>query len=333
MVCNVDPTSDSITITIIMANYNGAPFIADAIASVCSQTYGNWELIIVDDASTDHSIDIIEAAAGADSRIRLIRSSNRAGPSAARNRALDAMRGDWVAIADSDDLMSSDRLYQLLSIADRTKARIVADNQVLFWDGDTRHRLFITRHKLQQERIIGFHDFVLSNSIGAKLPPLGFIKPLIHRRLIDITGIRYDTRLKIGEDFDFIARLLANGEKMLLTPLPFYFYRKHPNSISHRFSPETLQALLLADEQFRTEFPNLAKAELQVLDARRRGLQTFLHWEELMSHLKSGRITSAARLPLYNRGLWPMLANLVAERVARLGRTLARAHKHHGPLD
>src|SRR3954467_224431 len=143
-----------------MANYNGAPFIADAIASVCSQTYGNWELIIVDDASTDHSIDIIEAAAGADSRIRLIRSSNRAGPSAARNRALDAMRGDWVAIADSDDLMSSDRLYQLLSIADRTKARIVADNQVLFWDGDTRHRLFITRHKLQQERIIDFRDFV-----------------------------------------------------------------------------------------------------------------------------------------------------------------------------
>jgi succinoglycan biosynthesis protein ExoO len=307
-------------VSVIMANYNGARFLGAAIASLRAQTLPDWELIVVDDASSDGSPQIVQAAIAADPRVRLIRQAERSGPGAARNLGLEAATGDWIAIADSDDLMAPERLARLLEFAARDGAQIVADNQVLFWDGEPRRKLYLSERQLPQPRWIDFGDFVLSNSLGARLPPLGFIKPLIARELIGAQGIRYDPRLKIGEDFDFVARLLVGGTRIRLDSAAYYFYRKHPHSTSHRYSPEPLEALLAADQRFRAEFPSLSPADRQALDARRRSLEILLDWEHLVAHLKARRLAPAVSLGLRNPALWPMLTEPLAARLSRLGR-------------
>jgi len=124
------------TVSVIMANYNGATYLADAIESVRGQTLSNIEIIISDDASTDTSVDVITRKMVEDSRIRLVTSERNGGPAAARNQALAMATGDWIAIMDSDDLMAPDRLTVLVEAATRDGADIVADDAITF---DTNH--------------------------------------------------------------------------------------------------------------------------------------------------------------------------------------------------
>src|SRR5262245_51041717 len=87
--------SSDLEVSVIVANYNGEKFLADAVHSACNQSLRNIEVIVSDDASTDSSVQIIKALAAEDGRIRLIESSANGGPAAARNRALGIARGRW----------------------------------------------------------------------------------------------------------------------------------------------------------------------------------------------------------------------------------------------
>lgn len=102
-----------VLVSVIMPCYNAARFIADAITSVLGQTEASWELIVIDDGSTDGSADVVRRFA--DPRIRLITQAN-AGVSAARNAGLAGSRGEFVAFLDADDRMRPDRLRVPLEI-------------------------------------------------------------------------------------------------------------------------------------------------------------------------------------------------------------------------
>ena len=126
-----------VDVSVIVANYNGEKFIADAIRSACNQSLRSIEIIVSDDASTDSSGQIVESLIAEDNRIRLIQSPVNRGAAAARNRALDAAKGDWISILDSDDLMHPDRISSLLKEGAKSRADIVADDLLLF-DTDRR---------------------------------------------------------------------------------------------------------------------------------------------------------------------------------------------------
>lgn len=85
-----------------MPSYNTADYISDSIKSVLNQTYDNWELIIIDDYSTDSSIDVIKTFD--DSRIKLFQNETNSGAAVSRNNALREAKGRWIAFLDSDDL-------------------------------------------------------------------------------------------------------------------------------------------------------------------------------------------------------------------------------------
>ncbi|HUN86802.1 MAG TPA: glycosyltransferase family 2 protein [Terracidiphilus sp.] len=91
-------------VSIITPVYNAARWLPETLASVRGQTFANWEQILVDDGSTDDSAALVEAATRTDSRFRLMRMLNNGGPSAARNLAIDAARGRFIAFLDADDL-------------------------------------------------------------------------------------------------------------------------------------------------------------------------------------------------------------------------------------
>lgn len=97
-------------VSIITPTYNCASFISETIDSVQAQTYKNWEMIIVDDCSTDNTKEIVEQYQKHDSRIQYYRLTNNSGAAEARNEALRRANGRWIAFLDSDDLWTPEKL-------------------------------------------------------------------------------------------------------------------------------------------------------------------------------------------------------------------------------
>ena len=100
-------------VSIIMPSYNTASYIQETVESVLKQTYTNWELIIVDDCSTDDTDDIL--ATFTDKRIRIYKNEKNSGAAVSRNKALREANGKWIAFLDSDDLWSKDKLEKQIT--------------------------------------------------------------------------------------------------------------------------------------------------------------------------------------------------------------------------
>lgn len=104
-------------VSVIMPSWNTSNFIAESIQSVIDQTYENWELIIVDDCSTDNTDDVV--AKFTDKRIRYFKNEKNSGAALSRNRALREARGEWIAFLDSDDLWNPDKLEHQISFMNK----------------------------------------------------------------------------------------------------------------------------------------------------------------------------------------------------------------------
>lgn len=103
------------SISIITPSYNSAGFISNTIRSVIDQAVSNWELIIVDDCSTDNSVEVIQSFIDKDPRIKLIQLNENSGAAVARNKGIEAAKGRYIAFLDSDDAWSPDKLEQQLA--------------------------------------------------------------------------------------------------------------------------------------------------------------------------------------------------------------------------
>ncbi len=108
-------------VSIITPCYNCEQFIADTINSVLNQTYKNFEMIIVDDISTDNSVSVVQKFAAKDKRIKLIQLPNKGGASEARNIAIKKAQGKYIAFLDADDLWKKDKLKLQVAFMERNK--------------------------------------------------------------------------------------------------------------------------------------------------------------------------------------------------------------------
>jgi len=259
-------------VSVIMANYNGAAHIAEAVRSVLSQTLREIELIVCDDCSTDDSLARAEAEAAGDPRLVLLKSEKNGGPGAARNRGLDAARGKWIAIVDNDDIILPERLACLVELAERDGADIAADDLLTFYTDKSRapHR-HLRGVYAERAHWVDAADYALSNILLRGSGHLGYLKPLIRREAM--AGAGYDPALRVGEDSDLIQRLLMRGAAMRVYPDVGYHYRKHSASISHRLSHADIDAMLLAHDRLPecndVRLANALNAQREaILDAR-----------------------------------------------------------------
>ena len=104
-------------VSIIMPSYNTAPYIRETIQSVLDQTYQNWELIIIDDCSTDNTDEVV--ASIKDERIRYYHNEKNSGAAVSRNRAIREAKGRWIAFLDSDDLWMPEKLEKQISFMEK----------------------------------------------------------------------------------------------------------------------------------------------------------------------------------------------------------------------
>lgn len=108
----INEVTDYGLVSIVMPNYNGEKFLRETIESVLSQTYTNWELLFVDDCSTDNSLELIKSFR--DERIRVYQNETNSGAAVSRNTALREAKGKWIAFLDSDDLWVPEKLEEQL---------------------------------------------------------------------------------------------------------------------------------------------------------------------------------------------------------------------------
>jgi succinoglycan biosynthesis protein ExoO len=303
-------------VSVIMPNFNGFRFLREAIGSLQAQTLQAWELIMVDDASSDASVDFAEELARYDRRIRVVQFKINRGPAAARNTGIEASAGQWLAMFDSDDLMLPERLDTLCGRAEADGAAIVADNQLHFMDGGGKSKHFLPRHT--PRRWIGFAEFINSNRLYSRTADLGYLKPFIHAETLKRLGVMYDERLRIGEDYHFLARLLAGGLSIRLEPRPLYLYRRHTQSISYRLCRDDILRLIAADDGLAGALVPSSAAAARALLRRRRSLETMLRYDDIVTSIKAGSYGRASALAIGAPPVWPLLTRPVRARARRL---------------
>lgn len=319
-------TNQAPVVSVIIANFNGEQFLADSVASALNQTMSDIEVLVIDDGSTDRSVEIVHALKRKDDRIRLIEGATRSGPGGARNRGLEAARGRWIAILDGDDLMHPARLETLVHEAETRQADICADDLLIFGEGLEPAPLLSAR-----QRSLGWVSaaaFIASNKLYAREPALGYLKPLIRRSFLRENAIRYDETLRIGEDYDLIMKLLSKGARFRLLPTLSYFYRKHGHSVSHRMAGDHVRRMLAADDRLRTLFSDDCSDVARAFDRRRASLTRAAAYESIVESLKNRKWWAAVANALQHPRALPLLRMPLA---ARLGRVFA-SHGEQEPL-
>lgn len=298
-------TSRSPELTVIMANRNGSAFLKEAVECVLFQSFRSLELIVSDDGSSDDSLAVLSRIS--DPRLRITTSAKSTGPGAARNRALDAALGRWVAIVDADDLMHVNRFQTLLNCADASDARIVADNQQ-FFTGD-RQLTGETLFPVVLDTVEIGTDTLLAWRFAGEVNRLGYLKPMV--RADALADLRYRTDLRIGEDFDLLLRLSLAGHELTLIPQPLYYYRRRAGSASHRLKSEEAGAMIEA----MCDLPLQSPAQSVAVKARIAALQNRFALEAVVEDIKAARFGQAAlgvvRTPSVVRALGTIAKNKV----------------------
>lgn len=149
------------TVSIVMPAFNSERFITEAIASVRAQYLKDWELIIIDDGSTDQTISIVEQVSKNDPRIRLLSQRENAGPAAARNRGIEAATGRYIAFLDSDDLWRADKLSSQLDFMSTHECALSYTHYSLIDDQTGK-----TIGKIQSPQRVSEDDLMRSNQIA-----------------------------------------------------------------------------------------------------------------------------------------------------------------------
>jgi succinoglycan biosynthesis protein ExoO len=276
-------------VSVIMANHAGGRYLGAAIDSVLAQSLDDLELIVVDDASADDSVAIIAGAAARDSRIRLVQLEENGGPARARNAALAVARGHWIAIVDSDDLIHPERFERLLAAAARIGADVVADDLMHFFDDGTPVR-FLLGPRYREPFFVSAGDLIRSGT--GRAPALGYLKPVIRAELLG--DLRYDEAVRIGEDQDLLLRILLKDANFWVVPTPWYLYRRHRASISHRLPADEVTRMIASQHRLLALEGARHPEIVRPLKRRVRRMEKALAYAQLVADAKRGAWGSAA---------------------------------------
>jgi glycosyltransferase involved in cell wall biosynthesis len=206
-----------------MPTYNARPFLHDAIASVLAQTWTDFELIIVDDGSTDDSLAVAQSFAQTDPRVKVFSQPN-SGTATTLNRAIEFASSEWIFIMHSDDLMHPNRLERQLAFLEDHPELAVASSLVRHIDDSGRvigrDNSFLFTHEEIEEKIR------LNKLIGFNHPAV-----VLRKSVVQSAG-GYRQEFWPAEDIDLWNRLAEQGHKILVQPETLLDYRIHGASAS-----------------------------------------------------------------------------------------------------
>lgn len=224
-------------VSIILPVYNTATFLSMCIDSVLQQSYYDWELLLLDDGSTDLSKEICDEYCLKEDRIRVIHKHNT-GVSDTRNVGLDMAEGKYVMFLDADDYWCDDTfLEQLVSLAEINDLDLIrGEYKAVNANSEDLFSITISakKKKIMQE-VIDSATFINDAIAGEFFLVLTLFKKEI------IEHIRLNRNQIFLEDMRFYATLLSNPLRCMYVPICFYAYRKNISSVSHNINPNKLR--------------------------------------------------------------------------------------------
>lgn len=241
-----------------MPAYNSEQWIADAINSVIAQSYADWELLVVDDCSSDSTAATVNAFAAGDKRIRLISNPINGGPSRSRNKALLEAKGDYISFIDSDDLMEASQLEYLIGLMKKHEADIACGRIVPFCKEE---KIVKKRRKIEVTEILNPEE-----AVARSLYQTG-VEASIYGKLYRKELFR-DLKFNEGElyeDLSIFYLILLKSRRIIESDVAVYFYRKRKESLIHDFKYERLIVLEVTRricEYMEENYPQLLPAAI-----------------------------------------------------------------------
>jgi len=205
-------------VSIIMPVYNNERFISESIESVTQQTYKNWELIIVDDKSTDKSYSICQQYSKNDKRITLLQALINSGPAIARNLAIDHSKGTYIAFLDSDDIWQKEKLERQITYMQN-------HNYLLTY---TYYQKFSNARKLQENNRIVKAPQKTSYSKLLKSNVIGNLTAVYNAQAIGKISMQNHS----NEDYIYWLKILKKINFAYCLNENLAFYRIHKTSLS-----------------------------------------------------------------------------------------------------
>jgi len=220
----IDLFNTPVKTSVVVTAYNVAPYLADTIKSVQKQTVNDWELVIIDDGSTDNSGAIADAFAKEDQRIRVFHQKNQH-VSDARNRGVQRARGRYIIPLDGDDQLFPNSLEVLTDVLDKDRNVHIAAGKIGIMQGDS-YRISGWPVSADPEQQINGHN---------QIPYCSMMRKAVWER---IGGER--RRIRDGtEDADLWARIFSFGYQPKLIDVPTLLYRVRSDSLSRQHASNT----------------------------------------------------------------------------------------------
>lgn len=215
-------------VNVFMPCYNSEKYIGQAIESILGQKYTDFKLIIIDDGSTDNSVEVINKYAAEDTRIRLLKNGVNRGIVFTRNRGLEECQCDYMALMDSDDVAAPERLEKEVAFLDEHKEVIAVGGL---------YQLMDESGKLQPEKLklTESDEEIRARMLFANVMANGTV--LLRKEKIDQANIRYREHLHASEDYLFWCEVLNVGKICNIGEI-FQYYRLHENSLEYRSERE-----------------------------------------------------------------------------------------------
>lgn len=247
-------------ISVIIPVYNNEEYIEKCIRSVMNQTYTNLEIIVVNDGSTDKSLEICQLLMEEDNRIKLISQRNQ-GVATARNQALDIATGEYIGFVDSDDWIKSEMYEKLVSKAIEDKADIVECGYALVdLDGSIISKSVLIESTIFETEKILYDYFKKNNTTNYNC------NKIYNKKLFTTT--RYPN-YNYSEDYYINVATIINSNIKSTIPYIGYYYLQHRKSATKQdFSEKKLDALYSGYEVYKmTEYsyPNLSVYAIEYL--------------------------------------------------------------------
>lgn len=252
-------------VSIVMTAYNAAEFVAEAIESIQAQTYINWELVIVNDGSTDNTLKILSNFSKNDVRIRLINCRTNRGASIASNLGLSKVRGSFVARMDSDDIATSDRIAKQVEFLQKNPDVIVVGGQCELIDrkGNTiGMKNFPTKHIDIYEALYQYN-------------PIQHPSLMINAKLLGLQKITYHTKVLLAHDLEILFKLAQYGRLANLSDT-ILKYRIHSDSLSLRDPKKTFRHTLAVRKLAKIDYGYIPSKKGMLIHTLQRMIMTIL---------------------------------------------------------
>ena len=234
-------------ISIIIPTYNSSNTIERTIHSVLSQDFKDYEIIFVDDASEDDTVNsIFETLDGKKVSYQLIVNKHNKGPAYSRNRGIKASKGRYLVFIDSDDLVQYNHLsslYRLDGVDSAFVKGITVDDDDKLFDFKVERYDYLIKLARENKGIINANDLI-ELELLMKIP-FSFVLLIYDKEIILENDIYFNEDYKYGEDTDFALRYLANCSTIRVIDKYTYFYYQDDDSISRLLSLDRFESVKL----------------------------------------------------------------------------------------